>query len=215
MRNLFKSRATKDANGGFVKSTTDIYSLNVEVGSEVVEEDEWNMQVMESRQAEQGDEMRDEQQVDISNNSHSNNNKSAFLDSWLGDNNVITDQENGMVAMFNELWHEIERNRNSSLVVGMVATDPDDSMVAMFREIGTAAKHEIRAGRRVLTAVLLMQMEWAIHQAVGVWNKAGLLTNSHATSSETRTITTAETSHAAAAMQRGEGSKLGHTFYEI
>eukprot|EP00977_Amphora_coffeiformis_P025334 scaffold19245_cov199-Amphora_coffeaeformis.AAC.29 len=218
MRNLFQSnirRVVDDSNS----SKIDVRSFKVEVGCEVIEEEEdLKIHIVEpKRPEEEAAEDEGRQEVDDDDGDEPTNEATVadvtttepFLDSWLT-NNVITDQENGMIAMFNELWHEIEGSSagiRDSPAIRMLATDPDDSMVAMFREIGTAARDELASGRRALTMVLMMQMEWAIHRAVGVWNKAGLLKDP--------TAEQPDGDEEALVIQRGEGSKLGHSFYEI
>lgn len=97
-----------------------------------------------------------------------NNNKTMFLDSWIPD--IIADQDTGVVAMFNELWHELEAGP-----MRMVATDPQLSMVAMFRETGHAASLELESGRRVLTATTMAQIKWAIQQAMTFFKHTPLL----------------------------------------
>ena len=91
-----------------------------------------------------------------------------FLDSWIPE--VIGDKETGMVAMFNELWHEMEEGP-----VRMVATDQDNGMVAMFRQAGSSAVEEFEAGRRVLTQATLQQIKWTLQQAMELLKNTPLL----------------------------------------
>ena len=93
----------------------------------------------------------------------------TFLDSWIPE--VITDKDAGMVAMFNDIWHELE-----SGPVRMMTSEKDDhGMVAMFREVGAAAAAEYHAGRRVLTTATLTQIKWALQQALILWKQSGFL----------------------------------------
>ena len=115
-----------------------------------------------------------------------NNNKTMFLDSWIPD--VIADQDTGMVAMFNELWHELEAGP-----VQMVATDPQLSMVAMFRETGHAASLELESGRRVLTTTTMAQIKWAIQQAMEMLKHTPLLMSAFHQDDRDRNIFLADT----------------------
>ena len=92
----------------------------------------------------------------------------TLLDSWIPD--VIKDKEDGMLAMFNEFWREME---NGPVAVQMLATDQEHSMLAMFREVGTTAADEFHAGRRALSKATMEQIKWAIQQAFQVWKQSG------------------------------------------
>ena len=117
---------------------------------------------------------------------------STFLDSWIPE--VISDQDVGLVAMFNEVWHKLEDSTTTAVQMtvggGDGNADEDDlSMLSMFRQVGGAAATEFENGRRVLTHATIQQMKWAIQQAMEAWKThAALLTTGQSQQEKNRNI---------------------------